>query len=123
MMTELKVLQEDLNGLGWTIKSLMDENLKRPEVYESIKKIKGALVVTESDANITVSLVFDRGALSICNGAVDKPSARLSGTFEGLSEVISGETGPIRALLSGKIKAGGNLLKLLKMAKALISRG
>ena len=119
-MTELKVLQEDLNGLGWTIKSLMDENLKRPEVYESIKKIKGILVVTEADADVTVSLIFDRGDLSICNGAKARPSARLSGSFLNLSEVISGEVGPIRALLTGKIKARGNLLKLLKMAKALI---
>jgi putative sterol carrier protein len=28
--------------------------------------------------------------------------------------------GPIKAVLTGKIKAGGNLLKLLKMAKAVI---
>ena len=119
-MTELKALQEDLNGLGWTIKSLMDENLKHPKVYKSIKKIKGALIVTETDADVTVSLLFDGGDVSICNGAVARPSARLSGSFLNLSEVISGEIGPIRAFLTGKIKARGNLLKLLKMSKALI---
>ena len=65
-------------------------------------------------------MIFDKGALSIRDGAVEKPSAYLAGTFDELSEVTAGETGPVKALLTGKIKARGNLLKLLKMAKAII---
>jgi putative sterol carrier protein len=46
----------------------------------------------------------------------------VEGGFEELSEISSGQVGPIRALLGKKIKAGGNLLKLLKMSKVIINR-
>jgi putative sterol carrier protein len=121
-MPEVQVLDDDLNGLGWTIKSLMDANLEHPDVQKSVKKVSGSLVVTEKDADVTVTLIFKQGELQIRNGAVEKPSATLAGGFEELSEVISGQIGPIRALLTGRIKAGGNLIKLLIMARALISR-
>ena len=121
-MAEVKVLQEDLNGLGWTIKSLLDQNLEHEKVRRATEKIKGSLVVTESDAEVTVTLFFEHGELSIKNGSTLKPSAGLSGGFDELSEVISGQVGPIKALLTGRIKARGNLLKLLKMARAIITR-
>ncbi|MDQ7783072.1 MAG: SCP2 sterol-binding domain-containing protein [Desulfomonilaceae bacterium] len=121
-MPEVQVLDEDLNGLGWTIKSLVDENLEHPEVQRSIKKISGSLVVTEKDSDVTVTLLFRQGELAVRNGAVEKPSATLAGGFEQLSEVISGQIGPVRAVLTGRIKARGNLIKLLAMARALISK-
>ena len=119
---EVVVLQDDLNGLGWTIKSLIDANLQRPEIQRIAGKIKGSLIITEQEADVTVTVVFNGGEIAIRNGAVEDPSARLAGTFEELSEVISGRTGPIRALLTGRIKARGNLFKLLKMASVLISQ-
>jgi putative sterol carrier protein len=121
-MPEVQVLDDDLNGLGWTIKSLVDENLKHPEIERSFKRISGALVITEKDADVTVTLLFRKGEPAIRNGAVEKPTATLTGGFEELSEIISGQVGPVRALLTGRIKARGNLIKLLIMARALISR-
>lgn len=121
-MPEVHVLDDDLNGLGWTIKSLVDDNLEHPEVQRSIEKISGSLVVTEKDTQVTVTLLFRKGVLEIRNGAVERPSATLAGGFEELSEVISGQIGPVRALLTGRIKARGNLIKLLAMARALISK-
>ncbi len=121
-MDEVKVLSEDLNGLGWTVKSLLDQNLEKAEVRRAASGIKGSLAITETGAGVSVTLLFELGELAIQNDVIEKPSARLAGDFEGLSEVISGQTGPIRALLTGKIKAGGNLLKLLRMARAIISR-
>ena len=121
-MGEVKVKGEDLNGLGWTIKSLIDRNMKNPKIWNSIKKIKGSLVVRESGADIAVSGFFDTGEITIQDGAVKKPSAWVAAGFDELAELTSGQIGPIRALLFRKIKAGGNLLKLLKMAKAVIDR-
>jgi len=121
-MTEVRVLDEDLNGLGWAIKSLLEQNLERAEVRRGVEKIEGSLVVTEENADVTVTLFFQRGELAIQNNAVDRPTGRLSGGFEDLSEVISGQVGPVRALLTGRIKARGNLIKVLKMARAIISR-
>ncbi|MFH1114331.1 MAG: SCP2 sterol-binding domain-containing protein [Pseudomonadota bacterium] len=121
-MPEVQVLDDDLNGLGWAIKSLVDRNLEHPEIQRRLKKISGSLVVTEKDADVTVTLLFRQGDPAIRNGAVEKPSAVLAGGFEELSEVISGQVGPVRALLTGRIKARGNLIKLLAMARVLISR-
>ena len=121
-MAEVSVLDQDLNGLGWTIKSLMDQNLAREDVHKIAAKLRGSLVVTESESDVSVTLVYGQRGVSIQNGAQPRPTATLQGDFEGLSQVISGQTGPIKAVLTGKIRAGGNLFKLLTMAKTLISR-
>lgn len=121
-MPEVIVKEEDLSGLGWTLKSLIDDNIAKPEVWEKVKKIKGSLVVKETGADVIVTLFFERGEISIVNGASQKPSARLAAGFDELAAIASGQIGPIKALLTGKIKAGGNLIKLLKMAKAIINK-
>ncbi len=121
-MDKVKVKGEDLNGLGWTLKSLIDGNLEKPKVWESVKKIRGSLVVRETGADVAVTVFFDKGEIEIEDGAIKKPSAHMAAGFDELAELTSGQVGPIRALLTGKIKAGGNLLKLLKMAKAVIDR-
>lgn len=120
-MSEVRVLDDDLNGLGWTLKSLLDQNLERAEVRRAVNRIEASLVVTEKDSDVSVTLSFHKGDLSIRNGASDKPSASLSGGFEELSEIISGQIGPVRALLTGRIRARGNLITLLRMARAIIA--
>jgi putative sterol carrier protein len=121
-MEEVTVIGEDLNGLGWTIKSLMDQNLEKPGIYEKVRKIRGSLVVKETGADVTVTIFFLQGRFQIKNDAVERPSAYLAAGFEQLSEVTSGQIHPIKALLTGKIRARGNLIKLLQMARAVISR-
>ena len=121
-MGEVKVKGEDLSGLGWTIKSLIDRNMENPKVWDNIKKIRGSLVVRETGANISTTVFFDKGEIEIQDGAITKPSAWVAAGFDELAELTSGQIGPIRALLFGKIKAGGNLLKLLKMAKVVIDQ-
>lgn len=119
-MAEVKVRGEDLNGLGWTIKSLIDGNSEKPEIWVKIKKIKGTLVVKETGADVFSTVFFNEGEIEIEDGAIEKPTASVAAGFDELSELTSGQVGPIKALLTGKIKAGGNLLKLLSMAKAVI---
>ncbi len=121
-MPEIEIIGEELNGLGWTVKSLMEQNLEDPAVFDRVKKISGSLVVTESQADVSVTVYFDKGRFSIQDGIAAKPSARLASDFEGLSELTSGQIGPIKALLTGRIKASGNLIKLLKMSRAVICR-
>jgi putative sterol carrier protein len=120
-MTEVVVQGDDLNGLGWTVKSLMDQNLEDPNVLGKVKNIRGSLVVRETGADVAVTVFFERGEFSIQDGAIDKPSASLAGGFDELSELTSGQVGPVKALLTGRIKARGNLIKLLKMARAIIT--
>ncbi|MFH1137436.1 MAG: SCP2 sterol-binding domain-containing protein [Pseudomonadota bacterium] len=117
---EVEVVGEDLNGLGWTIKSLMDGNLENPDVFRRIRNISGSLVVRETGADVAATVFFDRGRFRIQDGAASRPSAYLASDFEGLSDLTSGRIGPIKALLTGRIKAGGNLFKLLRMSRAII---
>lgn len=121
-MEEVTVVGEDLNGLGWTLKSLMDQNLEKPGLYEKVCKIKGSLVVRETGADVAVTVFFLQGRFEIKNNAVKRPSAYLAASFEQLSELTSGQIHPIKALLTGRIQARGNLIKLLRMAQAVISR-
>jgi putative sterol carrier protein len=121
-MAEVVVKGDDLSGLGWTIKSLIDGNMERSELWEKIKKIKGTLEVRETDANVVSTIFFNEGEISVQDGAITKPTAHVAAGFDALSELTSGQVGPIRAVLFGKIKVRGNLLKLLKMAQALIHK-
>jgi putative sterol carrier protein len=121
-MREVKIGKEELSGLGLILKQVMDETLQDPKTWNAIKKSKGTLVVRETASNVAVSIFFNKGDVQIQNGAIDKPTAFVEGGFEELSAISSGQVAPIRALLSKKIKAGGNLLKLLKMSKVIINR-
>jgi putative sterol carrier protein len=121
-MPEVKMKKEELSGLGLILKQVMDQTLQDPKTWNAIKKSKGTLVVREGDSNVAVSILFNKGEVQIQNGAIDKPTAFVEGGFEELSEISSGQVGPIRALLSRKIKAGGNLLKLLTMSKVIINK-
>ena len=120
-MAEVKVKGEDLSGLGWTLKSLVDANLGKADLRQKVRKIHGTLVVRETGADVAATISFEGDDIFIQDGAIDRPNAYLAAGFDELSEVASGQIGPIRALVTGKIKARGNLLKLLRMAKAIIS--
>ena len=77
-------------------------------------------MVKETGADVFSTVFFNEGEIEIEDGAIEKPTASVAAGFDELSELTSGQVGPIKALLTGKIKAGGNLLKLLSMAKAVI---
>jgi putative sterol carrier protein len=113
---------EELNGLGLTLKQIVDSTLRDEEVRKSVKNLNGTLVVREKDAGIEVTIFFHKGNVRIQNDAVDHPSAYVEGGFIELADISSGQVSPLKAFITGKIKAGGNLLKLLKMSKVIISR-
>jgi putative sterol carrier protein len=99
----------------------MDGTIQNPEVWKSISKLKGSLVVRETGADVAVTILFDKGDVQVQNGAIDKPSAYVEGGFEELADISSGQVGPVRAVITRKIRAGGNLLGLLKMSRIIIT--
>ena len=122
-MSEVKVKEgEELNGLGVVLQQTIDKNLQDPKKQKGIVKLKGTIVVKESDADTAVTIDFRHGDIQIQNGAIDKPAAYLESTFLNLASINSGQVGPIMALLTGKIKVRGNLLKLLQMSSAIITK-
>jgi len=119
-MTEVKLKEgEELNGLGAMLKDIMDTNLKDPRKCKSIGRAKGTVVVKESTSGVAVTLHLDGGQLRLENDAISKPTAYMEAGFENLAHISSGQLNPVVALLTGRLKSGGNPLLLLKISKLL----
>jgi putative sterol carrier protein len=120
-MTEVKVKQgEELNGLGAMLKEIMDTNLKDPKKCRSIEKVKGSVVIKESTSGVAVTLHLDQGKLDLQNDAIVRPTAYMEAGFENLAHISSGQLNPIVAILTGKLKSGGNPFLLLKVSKIMV---
>jgi len=111
---------QELNGLGTMLKEIMDTNLNDPKKYKSIEKLKGSMVVKESTSGVAITLHLREGELELQNDAVEKPTAFMEAGFENLAYISSGQLSPIMAMLTGKLKAGGNPLLLLKVANITV---
>ena len=120
-MPEVKVKEgEELNGLGRMLKETVDTNLQDPRKYKSIQKLKASVVIKESSSGVAVTLNFRQGDVEIQNDAIDKPNAYQEAGFENLAYVSSGQISPTMALLTGKVKAKGNLLALMKISPLMV---
>jgi putative sterol carrier protein len=120
-MTEVKVKQgEELNGLGAMLKEIIDTNLKDPQKYKSVEKVKGNVVIKESTSGVAVTLHLDQGKLELQNDAIAKPTAYMEAGFENLAHISSGQLNPIMGILTGKLKSRGNPLLLLKISKIMV---
>jgi putative sterol carrier protein len=118
-MTEVKVKQgEELNGLGAMLNEVMDTNLREPKKSKSVERVK--VVIKESTSGVAVTLHLDQGKLELQNDAIAKPTAYMEAGFENLAHISSGQLNPILAILTGKLKSGGNPLLLLKISKILV---
>jgi putative sterol carrier protein len=122
-MSGIEISGGELNGLGMTLKQIIENNLKIADVKAKVETLKGTLVVRERQSKVAATIFFDKGTVKIQNDAVDRPTAFIEAGFLELADISSGRVGPIRAVLTRKIKASGNLIKLLKMSQSLITRG
>jgi putative sterol carrier protein len=111
---------EELNGLGTMLKEIMDTNLKEVNKHKSIERVRGSVVIKESTSGVAVTLYLDRGKLELHNDAISKPTAYMEAGFENLAHISSGRLSPIVAMLTGKLKSGGNPLLLLKISKIMV---
>ena len=109
----------DLNGLGATLLTIMEQNLDNPERMKKIRRISGSLVATEKNTGVAITIIFEKGRISLKDGPVEKPSAALWTDFDTVAAYSCGELNPIAGVLNGRIKVRGNILKLLKMVTIL----
>lgn len=114
---------EELNGLGRMLKETMDKNLKDLRKYEGVKKVKGSIVIREASSGVAITIHFRQGEIEIQNGAIDKPNAYQEAGFENMAYISSGQISPTIALLTGKVKARGNLLLLMKISPLMVLKG
>ena len=120
-MAGIKVKEgEELNGLGVMLKEIIDGNLKDPKKYGSVEKLKASVVIREATSGVAITLHFRQGDVEIQNGAIDKPTAYMEAGFENLAYISSGQLSPIIAMLTGRLKTGGNLLTLLKISNVTV---
>jgi len=120
-MPEVKIKEgEELNGLGKMLKETIDKNLQDPKKFKSIQKLKGSVVIKESTSGVAVTLHFREGEIEIQNDAIEKPKAYQEAGFETMAYISSGQMNPTVALLTGKVKARGNLLMLMKLAPIMV---
>lgn len=123
-MAEVKVREgEELNGLGLMLKEIIDRNLQDPGKYRAVEKLKASVVIRESSSGVAVTLHFRAGEIEIQNDAIEKPTAYQEAGFENMAYISSGQLSPTWALLTGKVKARGNLLVLLKISKIMVLKG
>lgn len=123
-MTEVKVKAgEALNGLGKMLKETMDKNLQDPKIFKQIEKLKASVVIREGTSGVAITLYFNQGEIEIQNDAIDKPNAYQEAGFENMAYISSGQLSPTMALLTGKVKARGNLLILTKIAPLMVLKG
>jgi putative sterol carrier protein len=111
---------EELNGLGTMLKEIMDTNLRNTNKYKSIERVRGSVVIKESTSGVAVTLYLDRGKLELHNDAIARPTAYMEAGFDNLAHISSGQLNPIVAMLTGKLKSGGNPLLLLKISKIMV---
>ena len=120
-MPEVKVKEgEQLNGLAAMLKETMDKNLQDPKKYKAIEKVKGSVVIKETSSGVAVTIHFRQGEIEIQNDAIDKPNAYQEAGFENMAYISSGQLNPTMALLTGKVKAKGNLLLLMKISPIMV---
>jgi putative sterol carrier protein len=111
----------ELNGLGASFLSIMENNLNNPERWKKLKKIKGSLVATERDSGVSITLFFDKGNIQLQSGTISNPSASLKSDFDTVAAYSSGDLNPFMGVLKGKISVRGNVFKLLKMVEIVRS--
>jgi len=106
----------EMNLLGYILQSLFLRNLQTEAGKRTMQKMKGTVLVGASDMRVT--LEFGDGNLVMSVGAGQKSDARVSGSMEALLSVALGK-GMVLPVLTGKLKVGGKVWRLLKMLKLL----
>jgi len=109
------------NGLAIMLGDLMQQNMdQHPEKVRAFGWLKGSVAITAPDAEVSLTMFFNRGSCVIFNGVVGRPDLHV----EADSEVILGLSNtPLRyglpdplapaskelvgRLLSGKLKIRG----------------
>jgi len=120
-VNEVKVKEgQELNGLGIMLKQIIDANLKDPRKFESVRNVRGSVVIREATSGVAVTLHLNRGDLELENDAIAKPTASMEAGFENLAYISSGQLNPVVAIFTGKLKSRGNLFLLLKLSKIMV---
>lgn len=102
--------------LGLLLGSIIQRNLADADKLKRFAGINGAVEVHAGQ--MVVTLHFEGGKLTISRGAADSPRATVRGSLQTLMGLSLG-SGMVGPWLSGRLKAQGSLLMLLKLKPLL----
>ncbi len=85
---------------------LLSDNLRDfPGRARVAARTRGALVLTASDRDLSITLTFGRGGIEVTDGAA--PGApSMAGSWLAMSRVCSGRISPLRALIDRELTVG-----------------
>ena len=98
--------------LGLLLGSIIERQAATPEAQRRLAKLKGTVVAEAGQ--MTISMAFEGGRVTISRGAAEKPRARVKGSMDALMKIALGG-GMVGPFLAGRIKAKGSLGMLLKV--------
>jgi hypothetical protein len=96
-------VDEDASGMAVMLAELLRDNLRDfPARARVAARTRGALVLTASDRDLSITVTFGRGQIDVTDGAA--PGApRLSGPWLAMSRVCSGRISPLRAMIDREL--------------------
>ncbi len=103
---------EKMSILGLLMHGLLSNNLADEHKYARACSMSGDILVKAADMSVT--LRFADGQLTIIRGDTGQSKARVAGTMTSLLGVVTG-AGMVAPFMAGKLKIGGNPFALLKM--------
>lgn len=105
-----------MNLLGLMLADVIVRNLEDPIKKRRFDRLAATVVVKTGEMSVT--LCFEKGALRVCRGSIRNSTAHVRGSLPALLGLSLGKS-MIWPVLTGKIRVGGNLFKLLKLKTLL----
>ncbi len=102
----------EMNLLGYFLRGLIERNLKTEHGARAFAKMMGKVLVGASRMKVTLD--FDGDDLYMSVGHEGKADARVQGSMDTLLGVALGK-GMIGPVLSGRLKVGGKVWRLLRL--------
>jgi hypothetical protein len=97
---------DDASGMATMLAGLLSDNLRDfPGRARVAAQIRGALVLTASDRDLSITISFRRGDVEVADGTL--PGApTMAGPWLAMSRVCSGRISPLRALIDRELTLG-----------------
>ena len=106
----------EMSLVGYILQALIERNLKTERGVKALAKMKGRVLVGASQMELTLDFTGDDLVMAV--GRDGKPDARVAGNMDALLGVALGK-GMVGPVLSGKLKVGGKIWRLLPMLKLM----
>ena len=107
---------ESMNLMGLFLKTILERNMENASKAAVIQNMRATIDV--KGGKMGVSLIIDRGTITIERGSPQRSNSRIAGTLDSMLSICTGGS-YVAPVLSGKVKIGGNPFLLLRLLSLL----